>query len=162
MCKKLRSVRQVAERKPEVGALGNTRTVVREFNRKMTRVRPMPQLAVNAGIIERVRYNYNWWMHVFEKHNKQVQKGEMNYLYSIHWIYLHAAAAIAVTLAYMYGSWVAYNEDMVRKPALDERRKDFDPFEANADTFEGALDEEPVYVDVKSLRKDSSFSARGS
>ena len=159
----LKSVRKEAQREPKLSPIAQSLDGQRKFEEKVERpVRPLPKLPLTPSVIDKIKYHYNFWMHVFEKNDRRVRKGELNQMFSIKWIYGYAAAALGLHILYLLTSGQILWKQSKITPLLDQRRKEFDPFEQEGDSckqYAALTEEEEVTVSAKDLRTDSSFRA---
>eukprot|EP00754_Rhynchopus_humris_P037037 Rhum_TRINITY_DN19141_c0_g1::Rhum_TRINITY_DN19141_c0_g1_i1::g.169277::m.169277 len=159
----LKSVRKEAQRELKLSPIAQSLDGQRKMEEKVERpVRPLPKLPLSPSFIDKLKYHYNFWMHVFEKNDRRVKKGELNQMFSIKWIYAYGLAALGLHVLYLLTSGQILWKQSKITPLLDQRRKDFDPFEQdgeNCKKYAVMTEEEEVTVSAKELRTDSSFRA---
>ena len=97
-------------------------------------------------------------MHLFETNDRKVRTGDLNSMFSMKWIYLYALLALLVHVGYLFAQNRAYWREERLRPVLEERRKEFDPFESDSKSYAKMTQEETVAVKAKDLRTDSAFA----
>eukprot|EP01064_Diplonema_japonicum_P031333 TRINITY_DN5562_c0_g1_i1.p1 TRINITY_DN5562_c0_g1~~TRINITY_DN5562_c0_g1_i1.p1 ORF type:complete len:160 (+),score=21.62 TRINITY_DN5562_c0_g1_i1:62-541(+) len=159
MSNKVKPVQKTVERKLVRGDMGSHKFVV-SAHKNSLKVRPEPVLPLNPSLFSRMKHSYNKFMRMIEENNRKYQLGELNFMYSITWLYAYLFAAVMINAMWLANYYrVEYRKSKLR-PALDERRKEFDPFDGNVSITSSTPTEAQLsIVSAKELRKDSTFSS---
>eukprot|EP01063_Lacrimia_lanifica_P027072 TRINITY_DN3749_c1_g4_i1.p1 TRINITY_DN3749_c1_g4~~TRINITY_DN3749_c1_g4_i1.p1 ORF type:complete len:189 (+),score=56.58 TRINITY_DN3749_c1_g4_i1:72-638(+) len=161
MGKGLRPVTKAVAEKFEYGAMGEHRKASRAA-RASIKVRPKPKMPLNPSMFDRLRYSYQNWMHIFETNDKKFRQGELSFLFSIKWLWMYVFFALSINALYGANKWQEKRRYDKIMPELDERRKEYDPFDEEgqqniAAAGTGSLEELGVNRAAADLRVDSAF-----